>query len=182
MTSRYLLTFALLAALLPLAFGSLVFWSWFFTMDNIFEKLGVWTILISIPICFIGILVTHSVKFKNTLKTNLERTKNRLTLLSVCNILVCVFYIWFAFYLKDTYRITLVNNANTAITAINVSGPDDIETINKLEIGNSMTTWIHMQREGIISIKYIKNDKTIIDTVDYYAGIGTGRQFEFDIR
>jgi len=159
---------SLLSGLIPMILGTIIFWFWFYypKLDKL-ELWGIRTIYISIPICVIGLFLIIICRSKNRGDFQSKRKTTIVMLILFGNIPLAIFYVWFAFYIMDTERITINNNSESDVKNILIFGTGEKNIIDKIEKGKSITTWVHMTKDGSIKMKYEQNEK--IDTT-YLTG------------
>jgi len=103
-------------------------------------------------------------------------------LLILINIPISILYVWFASYLLNTERITIVNNTDNDITDIHIFGVGDNDYITCIEKGSSKTVWVHMTRAGSIQMTSKENGHEKYRMIDGYTGPGGGRhRYHYDI-
>lgn len=96
---------------------------------------------------------------------------------------MAAFYIWFASYLMDTERITIINNSDADVEDIHIFGVGDYDKIDKIKKGKSKTVWVHMTHEGSIRMKYTKIEQ--VDTVllnGYTGPLMGGQKSKYNIK
>lgn len=164
----------MLVGVLPIVIGSLIFWIYFYYPNRKLEELGVLTILISTPLCIIGIVMTLVFKITNKNDVTARKKSNWSILLLLINIPLSFFYVWFALYLNDTERIIIINDTENDISNIYIFGTGDVDLINKIEKGDSKTVWINMKKEGSIQMIYNENGERKIHYIKGYTGPGMG--------
>lgn len=179
MKAKALLTISTLTGIVPLVIGSFIFWAYFFNPNHTLEIWGILTIVVSAPLCFTGLILTAIFESKNKGNPALKKKSTRNFLLILLNIPFCIFYLWFASYLMDTERITIINNTDHVITDIHVFGAGDDDFISGIEKGESRTIWVHLTSEGAIQMIYKENDLAIQRIIDPYP-IG-GHRYDYPI-
>ena len=170
-------------ALLPLFFGSAIFWIWFLYPQHELQTWGVYTILTSIPLCLLGLILLVYLRFKN--KNNSVAIKKivRNTLLILLNIPISICYLLFAIYLTDVERITIVNNTENDITDAYVWGVGDNHLLGTIEKGCSKTIWVYLEKEGGIKMTYREDGKLNLKSIVGYTGAGMGgHRFDYHLR
>lgn len=170
MNAKPLLAISTFSAILPLTIGSLTFWTWFFYSLRNLELTFFFTAVLSVPLCIAGLILASVFKGKNRNNWSARRKANRNILLILLNIPLYVFYIWFASYLIDTERITIINNGESEVTDIRIFGAGDYDRIDKMEKGASYTVWVHMTYEGSIKMLYKENGKEKGRSLIGYSG------------
>ena len=175
MNSKQLYIVSFLAAILPMLTMTIIFWFWFFYPKlHDFELWGIRVILISIPICIVGLMMSFIVREKNKENNKLKKKTTQVILLTLGNIPMAIFYVGFALYMMNIERITIVNNSKTTIKNIHIFGVGDDDKIKQLEKGKSKTVWVYMKSEGSIQMKYSQNDQTDTIYLRGYTGPGMG--------
>lgn len=173
-----------MTGLLPMLTGTAIFWTWFgYPNLNGLELWGIWTIIISGPLCIAGLVITLIYSRNNKEDIQAKRNAVRVATFILCNIPLAIFYILFAFYMMDTERITINNNSDAMVHDIHIFGVGDNDKIDKIEKGQSKTVWVHMTQEGSIKMKYTQNGQ--IDTtciIDYTGPLMGGNRLEYQIK
>lgn len=175
MKSKPSYVISLLFALIPMLLGTIIFWTWFYYPQlHDLELWGFMTIIISIPICIVGLVLAFVVRAKNKGNAIMKRKTTVTVALTIANIPLAAFYVWFALFIMDTERITIMNNSDSDVTDINIYGVGNENKIDKIEKGRSKTVWVHMTSDGSIKMKYRQNEQ--IDTVilNGYTGPAMG--------
>lgn len=97
------------------------------------------------------------------------------------NIPFAIFCLWFAIYLMQFYRVTVINDTNFRITCIRLTGCDE-KSIDKLEPGEEETVWITIPRDCSLDISYFDDNKnTKQDNVAGYLCSGMGQHANYHI-
>lgn len=166
---------SLVVAILPMVTGSVIFWLWFFYPElHDLEIAGLITAGISTPICMIAVILMVVFETINR-KERKARIRGAYTILLLLgNIPLAIFYVWFASYLKDVDRITIVNNSAGSIEAAVVFGCGDKNSLGTLEAGESEQVWFQLQHEGSIIMAYMKNGVRDSLLIEPYSGRGMG--------
>jgi hypothetical protein len=74
------------------------------------------------------------------------------------NIPVAIIYISFGIYLNDFYRVTVINDNQSTLSNIRLTGCE-YESIEKLESGESETVWIEIEGDCSVHLTYIDSKK-----------------------
>jgi|GEM_PF-3548610 hypothetical protein len=169
-------------ALLTTIASSLIFWLWFWNpaWGDLAIYGAIYLFYLSTPLCILGILFEIWVRYKNK-GNDVARKKNvRTILLTVFNIPLAVFYLWFGNIVYNTNRITLINASESRMDHLVVSGAGDLKVVDHLEPKESKTIWYKIKQEGSLQLNYKINgtDKNI--TIDSYVHVG-GEKYDFPI-
>jgi hypothetical protein len=169
----YLIT--LWAGIIPIFTGSVIFWTWFFCPGfRDLQLAGLVTIIASVPVCLIALILGLYTKHKNKEDDNAVKKTKRVIMLLLANIPLAIFYVWFATYIIDSERITLINNTEQGITNIYVYGSGDAVFAPSIKKGGSKFFWIHMTKEGSIKLIYEKEGQKMTGSLAGYTGPGMG--------
>lgn len=174
MKARTILIILTFIAIFPMTMGSLIFWIYFFYPNNDLETFGILTFLVSILLFTMGLVFSIIFRLKSKSDFILRKKANRNLYLTLLNIPFCVFYVWFAIYLINIERITIINNTNNDITDILISGACDNNSFDKIEKGDSKVAWLHLIREGSIQMTYMENGQLKIKSLKGYTGPNMG--------
>lgn len=101
-------------------------------------------------------------------------------LLMLLNIPVMIFYVWFAFKLMDTARITFRNTTGYELTNLHLEGCEEI-SIGDMEPGETETVWVDIPHDCSVSLSYTSNGDTIHASVEGYLTTGFGGSRNYNI-
>jgi hypothetical protein len=112
------------------------------------------------------------------------RTRHRSVLgallLMLLNIPVMIFYVWLAFAMLDTARITFTNATGHELTGMRLHGCEDIQMDN-LQPGESETVWIEIPHDCSIYLSYVSGGDTTRVSVEGYLCHGMGGHRDYNI-
>jgi len=112
------------------------------------------------------------------------RYRDRTLLLSVgmllLNIPAMLFYVWFAFMLMDTARITFSNSTESELTGIQLSGCSNY-VIEPLQPGEEETVWVRIPHDCSLDLLYVIDGDTVEENVCGYLTNGMGAAMDYRI-
>jgi hypothetical protein len=100
--------------------------------------------------------------------------------LMLLNIPVLILYCWFAIILANTVRITFVNDTSTQLDNVKIDGCEE-KHIDKLNVGESKTVWVHIPGDCGVSITYKLNGQIKTEDVTGYVTNDNGYIMTFKI-
>lgn len=184
MKAKSLYIISKLIAIIPILSGSIIFWVWFFyPVLDMMPLYGIWSVVISVPLCLGGIILAIIFRIQNKSDTLNKKKGGRIIMLTILNVPLAYFYLWFGAYLFDTQRITFINNCGSPIQQVHIFGCGYDKTIPILGDDKHRTIWVHMEFEGKIEIEYKRDEQKIHEIVDEYTGpnMGNGSKYSYVI-
>ncbi|HXC03881.1 MAG TPA: hypothetical protein VNZ86_03965 [Bacteroidia bacterium] len=182
MKLRPLHVLSLCFALLPMVVGSVIFWLWYWVPE--WGNLPVFGLIldgVSAPLLILGIIFEFFVIYKNKDQQVIQSSAYKTIALSLLNIPLLLFYLWFGDILYNTNRITLINATGSDINQISVYGAGDLKHIEHLGINESQTIWYRIREEGSIQLKYSCKGSEKQVTIDRFIRVG-GEKYDFPIK
>ncbi|MFI5149552.1 MAG: hypothetical protein ACHQRM_07435 [Bacteroidia bacterium] len=182
MKLRPLHLLALLFTLLPMVIGSAIFWTWYINPKwGDLPIYGIVLLFIGTPLCFLSILFELIVLYRNKGNKSASSRILKTIILTLLNIPLALFYLWFGDILYNSNRITLINTTGTPVEAITVFGAGDLKTINHLDANGRKTIWYRIRKGGSLQINYTLNGSKKEKTIDSYVCVG-GEKYDYLIR
>lgn len=127
-----------------------------------------------------NIVIILVLAFKAT--TDKENRKGYLKTFGIMliNIPVVVLYFYFVLVLINTMRVEIINETSRPITQIKLLGCEQ-KTIENLEINESVTSWVAINRDCSIQIEYNIDGKMETRSVYGYVTTSMGQKIRYRI-
>lgn len=166
-----------LTVLVSFLIGTVIFGLYYLTSSAELLFVGYGFILLTGLINIIILTLVLSAAFKDT------KNRKKLLLTSglmLLNIPVMLVYVFIAFILLDTMRITFTNATQTTLTDINIVGCGGGH-IDKLEVGQSKTVWIDITGDCSIDLNYLSDGQRKDENVAGYVTSSMGQKMKHNI-
>lgn len=167
-TSKYSGTdiLILLAWLLPLLFGLLIFILWIIFQVNMLEEIAILNIFFGIGFGIFGILLSLILIFRN--KPVNTKKYFRLIALIFVNVPVALCLLYISFLIKTVYVVRISNNCSFQVQDVLINTGGQKFEIKKIESRDTVQKNFWIENDGTIMISYTINQmKKLIITEEY---------------
>jgi hypothetical protein len=164
-------------AILSFVIGSAFFWTYFISDNSEIIFTAYYFVIFAVIVNSIVLIILF---LKPTLKTENRNKKLVTSGFILVNIPIALIYFYFVLILVNTMRITLKNETGKPITNLEITGCETV-IIDRLEIDESKTCWIGIDRDCSIDLQYNLNGELITDEVFSYVTTSMGLKAEFRI-
>jgi len=171
---------------IPLAFGSFIFFTWYYTRRESLPGWGLLTVLLGCVFFVVGCI--HLSRYWNapSSPSNGKPSQRGIQTLLVAALLLinfpaAMFYAVMALALMDQLTITVSNRSSYDIDEFTLTGPGSIKQVGPVRAGESERVFLDFRGEGSVTFQALLGDRKVDGEVMGYVTGGIGGKVDVNL-
>ena len=152
-----------LCALVPLVFGTIVFFAWLLTRQPIFELLGMYNMGAGIILFWTGLISISSSKNRSSFWK-----KKFVVILLLLNVPIAITYIVIFFTIISRATFEIVNQSHVALDSVIMQGPINRVALDPIASGEQVKTYFYPGGDGALKILVSSGNQKAKAFIDGY--------------